>query len=130
MFGTKFTVMEIIGRLTADAKVNSLKDGRTVVNFTVAINESYKPKGSDTATKITHFINCGYWINSGIVAHLNKGTLVELYGRIGVNAWNNTDGEAKASLTFHVNNIKLHGGKVNKTTTTESGATATEDLPF
>lgn len=125
--------MEIIGRLTADAKVNTLKDGRTVVNFTVAINDSYKPKGSDTATQVTQFINCGYWLNPGIVAHLTKGTLVELYGRIGVNAWNNTDGEAKASLTFHVNNIKLHGGKSgNKATAAETqpAATATEDLPF
>lgn len=125
--------MEIIGRLTANAKVNSLKDGRTVVNFTVAVNDSYKPKGSEVATKVTQFINCGYWINPGIVAHLTKGTLVELYGRIGVSAWNNTEGEAKASLTFHVNNIKLHGSKSgNKAAATETqpAATATEDLPF
>ena len=34
---------------------------------------------------------------------------MELYGRIGVNAYNDLQGEAKASLTFHVNSIKLHG---------------------
>ena len=38
--------MEIIGRLTADAKVNTLKGDRKVVNFSVAINESYKAKGT------------------------------------------------------------------------------------
>lgn len=64
--------MEIIGRVTADAKVNTLKDGRTVVNFTVAINDSYKPKGSDKPTKITQFVNCGYWVNPGIAAYLTK----------------------------------------------------------
>ncbi|PVD52185.1 single-stranded DNA-binding protein [Terrimonas sp.] len=124
--------MEIIGRVTADAKANTLKDGRTVVNFTVAINDSYKAKGVETPVKVTQFVNCGYWINPGIVPHLTKGTLVELYGRIGVNAWTNTEGEAKAGLTFHVNSIKLHGGKYSNPTPKEAAQpeATKEDLPF
>ena len=35
--------------------------------------------------------------------------MVELYGRMSANAWTNAEGEAKASLNFHVNSIKLHG---------------------
>src|SRR5215813_3553844 len=101
--------MEIVGRLTADAKVNTIKDERQVVNFTIAINDSYKPKGSEQPVKVTNYVNCSYWINSAIGEHLTKGSLVELSGRIGVNAWTNAGGEAKASLIFHVNNIKLHG---------------------
>ena len=101
--------MEIVGRLTADAKVNTLKDGRQVVNFSVAVNDSYKPKGNEQAVKVTNYFNCSYWVNPAIAEHLSKGTLVEIYGRIGVNAWTNADGEAKATLNFHVNNIKLHG---------------------
>ena len=101
--------MELVGRLTADAKVSTLKDERKVVNFSIAINDSYKPKGSELVTKITTFVNCSYWINTAIAEHLTKSTLVELSGRIGVNAWTNAEGEAKASLTFHVNSIKLHG---------------------
>ena len=101
--------MELVGRLTADAKVSTLKDDRKVVNFSIAINDSYQPKNSELVTKITTFVNCSYWINPSIAEHLSKGVLVELSGRIGVNAWTSTEGEAKASLTFHVNNIKLHG---------------------
>jgi single-strand DNA-binding protein len=33
-----------------------------------------------------------------------------MYGRIGVTAYKDMEGEPKASLTFHVNKIKLHGG--------------------
>jgi len=101
--------MEIVGRLTADATVSTLKDERKVVNFSVAVNDSYKPKGSDTATKVTTYFNCSYWMSPAIAEHLTKGTLVECYGRISANAWTNGEGEAKASLNFHVNNIKLHG---------------------
>lgn len=102
--------MEIIARLTADAVVKTTKDDRQVVNFNVAINDSYKPKGSDQPVKTTTYVQCAYWVNPGIAQYLTKGTLVELYGRIGVNAYNSLQGEAKATLTFHVNNIKLHGG--------------------
>ncbi len=100
--------MEITGRLTADAKVTTLKDERQVVNFTIALNDFYKPKGSTEAKKIATYIQCSYWVNSKIAQHLNKGALVELYGRIGVNAYTNIEGAARASLTFHVNNIKIH----------------------
>lgn len=77
-------------------------------------------------------------MNAAIAQRLSKGTLVELYGRIGVNTWTNTEGEAKANLIFHVNNIKLYGGikpLINDahTATTVSAGESNEiadDLPF
>jgi len=36
--------MEIVGRVTQNAVVKQLKDERQVVNFTVAINDYFKPK--------------------------------------------------------------------------------------
>jgi single-strand DNA-binding protein len=101
--------MEIIGRITADAAVSETKAGKKVVNFSIAINDTSKIKGSDEVLKITTYVNCAYWINVGIAAYLTKGSLVECAGRIGINAWNGKDGDAKATLTFHVNSIKLHG---------------------
>lgn len=101
--------MEIIARVTADAAIKTLQSDKQVVNFNVAINDSYKPKGSSEATKITTYVQCAYWLNANIAPYLKKGTLVELQGRIGVNAWNNAQGEPKAAITFHVNSIKLHG---------------------
>ncbi|MFT3749084.1 MAG: single-stranded DNA-binding protein [Agriterribacter sp.] len=132
--------MEIVGRLTADAQVNTLKNERKVVNFSVVVNDSYKPKGNEQPVKVTTYFNCSYWINAAIAAHLIKGTLVELYGRISANAWTNAEGEAKASLNFHVNSIKLHG-KANRdaysnedaaASATKTGAITApiEDLPF
>lgn len=103
--------MEIIARLTKDAEVKTLKDERQVVNFSVAINDSYKPKGASEPIRVTTYVECAYWASPAIAKFLTKGTLVELYGRIGVNPYINIQGEARASLRFHVNNIKLHGGR-------------------
>lgn len=130
--------MEITARLTANAEVKTLKDERQVVNFNVAINDSYKPKGSSEITKLVTYVQCAYWVNSNIAQYLTKGTLVELHGRIGVSAYNNIQGEAKAALTFHVNSIKLHGKPKYENNNTESvspvaasaAAEQTDDLPF
>jgi single-strand DNA-binding protein len=63
---------------------------------------------------------------------------VECTGRIGENAWTGKDGDAKATLTFHVNNIKLHR-KSNASIATlapnvpmvsTSAAVVADDLPF
>ncbi len=126
--------MELIGRITADATVNTTKSGRKVVHFSIAMNDSYKPKNSDEWKKFTTFVNCSYWISDAVAKNLTKGTLVELYGRISVSAWKNAEGEAKGSLNFHVNNIKLHGkGNAGSKELIPSPADITEpleDLPF
>ena len=100
--------MIITGRVTKDAVIHELKDERRVVSFSVAVNDYYKPKGHEKGIKVTNYFNCSYWISSAIADQLKKGTVVELFGRIGINAYTDMQGEAKASLTFHVNSIKIH----------------------
>ena len=80
------------------------------MNFSVAINDSYKTKQGERKEQTTYY-NCSYWINAKIAEYLIKGTLVELSGRISSSAWIGKDGEIKSGLNFHTSNIKLHGGK-------------------
>ena len=128
--------MEITGRLTADAKVSSLKDERQIVNFTIAVNDYYKPKGGKDSKNIATYVQCAYWVNTKVAKHLTKGALVELSGRIGVNAYIHMDGTARASLTLHVNSIKIHSkGKnqsIERTSSIEASSITEpiEDLPF
>ena len=125
--------MEITGRITKDATVSKLKDDREVVNFSVAINDSYKTRESSEVKKFTTYFNCAYWVSSSIAKLLTKGTLVQLYGRISVNVYNDLQGSAKASLNFHVNNIKLLGRSNTPEKIPATAAEITEpleDLPF
>lgn len=100
--------MEITGRLTGNAQVRTLQNDRQVVNFTVAVNDSYKPKDGERVTH-TEFFDCSYWIGTGIAPYLTKGGIVELSGRLSTRAWINAEGEAKAGLNFHTSKITLHG---------------------
>ena len=128
--------MEIVGRITKDAVVNQLKDERKVVNFSIAVNDYYKPKNSGEGVKITTYINCSYWISTKIANRLTKGTLTEISGRIYVNAYSGAGGEAKASLNCHVNNIKIHAFGKQETTSIQTETISKtkeevgDDLPF
>ena len=128
--------MELVGRITKDAVVNQLKDERKVINFSIAVNDYYKPKNGE-GVKITTYVNCSYWMREKIAERLTKATLVEISGRIFVNAYKGADGEAKASLNCHVNSIKIHSfGKQElvaitpNSETTSNSEEVTEDLPF
>ncbi|TWI18865.1 single-stranded DNA-binding protein [Sphingobacterium siyangense] len=130
--------MNIIGRLTRDAEVRNVSNNRQVVNFSVAVNDSYKTKQGERVEQTAYF-DCTYWRTPNVVKMLTKGLLVELTGRVSTRAWVNKDGEARAGLNFHTSQIKLHGGgnraeTVQATAQSESNgftAQGTEnDLPF
>ena len=126
--------MEIIGRVTKEAIVTTTKDERKVVNFSLVMNDYFKPKGDSEGVIVTNFVQCAYWIKPEIARHLTKGKLVELSGRIGVNAYKDQQGEARANLTFHVNSIKFHGnGKLlveAEAETPQKMQQPADDLPF
>ena len=124
--------MTIVGRLTKDAVVNQTKSEKEVVNFSIAVNDYYKPKNGE-AVKMTTYFNCAYWISTKVAQNLKKGTLVEVTGRISVTAFPGADGTAKASLNCHADNIKIHAwpkeveviGKAE-----QAAEEATDDVPF
>ena len=123
--------MEIIGRLTANAQVSEIKDGRKVVNFNVAVNDYYKTKAGE-AQKVTEFFRCAYWISPKVAKLLTKGTLVSLYGRAGADAYMGKDGEPRASLRFHTSQIKIlsAGRKKEESENEEQSENSRDDLPF
>lgn len=132
--------MEITGRLTADATVHKVSENKEVVNFSIAINDSYKPKGSSEVKDVVTYINCSYWLNPKTARWLKKGALVQLFGRIGLNVYSSSDGKALGSLTFHTNNLKIVVF-AKRTEQSQSSGTAlpikkgtqaepTDDLPF
>ena len=130
--------MNITGRLTRNAEVRILSNEKQVVNFSVAVNDSYRNKQGERVEQTTYF-DCAYWITPNVARLLTKGTLVELIGRVSTRAWVNKEGEPRAGLNFHTSQIKLHGGSrraetvqaTEQANNNEFTAQGTEDdLPF
>ena len=118
--------------MTSDAVVKNLSEDRQVVEFSVAVNDFYKKKGAEKGTTVTNYYNCSFWLNAKSAERLKKSTLVQLFGRLTVNAYTDLQGNAKASLNFHVNSFTIH--QMPKTATVvPAPAEITEpidDLPF
>lgn len=125
--------MTIIGRTTKDAVVNTVKDNRKVVNFSIAINDTYKPRGGERV-QATTYCNCSYWVSDSVAEHLKKGALLEVVGRIFLSTFTTSDGTVKASLNCHVNSIKIHAWPKDAKQITEvpsgNSTDGKDDLPF
>mgnify|MGYP003574926304 CR=1 FL=1 len=116
--------MEITGRLTADAVVRTVKGDKKVVGFTVAVNDRFVVDGEKR--EVSTFFDCGYFRGIGIAEYLKKGNVVQVFGRVGINAYMGNDGQPKAGLNFHVSDIKLFGASASGG---GAGGTAVEVLP-
>jgi single-strand DNA-binding protein len=101
--------MNITGRLTGDAEISTLNNDRQVVNFSIAVNDSYRNKQGEHV-ELTEYFNCAYWLSPKVAPILTKGTVVELTGRVSARAWLGSDGEVRADLNFHTSQIKFFGG--------------------
>lgn len=128
--------MEITGRVVANSVVQKVGNDKQVVNFSIAINDNYKPKGSTEVKEVVTYINCSYWLNAKTADWLKKGALVQLSGRIGMNVYSNNEGKAIGSLTFHTNNIKILAFAKKAESSTMNSAVQNkkseiaDDLPF
>jgi single-strand DNA-binding protein len=104
----KQNVMEITGRLVANATVRAVNADKNVTGFRVAINRNYKSQGEQKQE--TAFVECTYWRTDAIAPFLKKGAIVQLYGFMTAEPWVNRDGEAQASLKFRTDNITMLTG--------------------
>jgi single-strand DNA-binding protein len=128
----------LTGRLTADAKVSVVNNDKKVVNFSIAMNDSYRSNGETVRT--TTYVDCAYWINEAVGEYLKKGLIVTLFGRLGSRAWLDKDGNPQSAITLNTSRIIFVGGgasdnnaaaakKDGKKQTAKAGADD-DDMPF
>lgn len=125
---------QLTGRITSNAKVNSISGNREVVNFTVVVNDTYKTKSGERE-QLSTFIECAYWRNSTVAKYLTKGQLVTVAGFIRPGAYLNKKGEPVGTIKCTVSEIDFLS-KSDKTAKsgsrkqTADAAETTDDLPF
>lgn len=130
--------MNITGRLTKDAQVYTTSQDKQVVNFTIAVNDSYRNKQGQRVEQTAYF-DCAYWVTPNVAPMLTKGSLVELSGRVSARAWEGKDGQPRAGLNFHTSQIKFYGSSKKTQSSQDSTEVErnkvvayeiTDDLPF
>lgn len=109
--------LSIIGRLGDDAQIKDLNSNQ-VIEFSVAVSESYTDKQGAKQTK-TNWYNCAKWGNQTAVAqYLKKGGQVYVSGKPNNRAYAKDDGTIVSVNGITVLEIELLGNKDDSSTQT------------
>ncbi|QCW21770.1 putative single-stranded DNA-binding protein [Flavobacterium phage V186] len=102
---------EFIGHICNDAEVKDLGINQ-VINFSVAVSESYVNKTTNEKITNTTWYECAKWGNNTQIAqYLKKGQQVYIMGKPNNRAWQNKQGDIKVVNAVKVTEILLLGGK-------------------
>lgn len=121
----------IIGNLTADPVQRTTQTGKTVSNFTIAVNRRGQKDAVD-------FFRVSAWekLGENCQKYLKKGRKVAVVGRVSVGTYEGQDGKTRASLEVVAEDVEFLSDKkdensqqVNKPDDGYSQVYS-EDLPF
>ena len=123
----------LTGRLTRDAELVTLPEGKQILKCSIAVNTGYGQYAKTLFVKVQQFLNAGS--NCSIKAYLLKGALIGCTGEISLNSWTAQTGELKSELvltTFGIQILKFvdKDTSVSGASTTEAVQKSVEDIAF
>lgn len=124
--------LELIGNLGANARSQTMNDGKTVVNFSIAVNNGKDGNGNQRPAT---WVSASLWYEKGkeakLLPYLLEGAKVYVSGYPKAEAYQDKTGVAVAGLNLFVNQIELLGAKKQDDNQQESLTNQTEDkLPY
>jgi len=128
--------LEIIGNVTKEPELRTTSTGKTVCNFTVAVNRRKKVEGQPDAD----FFRVSAWDQMGenCAKYLAKGKKVAVVGSVSVHVYSNGKGEPAANLEVLAKEVEFLSPRqeeapaqpVQKDQQTQMEVVETADLPF
>lgn len=98
----------VIGYLGRDPEMRFTPSGKSVANFSVACNRTWKGADGDKHTE-TEWFNVVAWGNLAEISKqiLSKGSLVYVEGRLQSRTWQDNDGQQHKSIEIVARDILL-----------------------
>jgi len=97
---------QVIGNLYKDAQIYKSENGKEFVAFTIVETDGYTDKTGKWQTKRT-FYNCIKWNATKLVSRLKEGIPLSLTGNFTAKPYTDAEGNAKASVTLLVQELKF-----------------------
>ena len=97
----------LVGRLGKDPEIRATQGGKSVANFSLATDESYKSKDGEKQKK-TEWHNIVVWgpsVENFVQPYLHKGDLIYVEGKLQTRSWEK-DGVTKYTTEINVTDIK------------------------
>lgn len=117
--------VNLVGRLTKDIDLRKTPSGKSVGNFTLAVNRRFKNQQGEYEAD---FIMCQIWGDSAdtLARYVHKGQMVAVAGRINTRNYENQQGQKVYVTEVIVENFTLIGGNNQK----QEQPKAPQDSPF
>lgn len=126
----------LIGRLTADPEVRATQDGKTIAQYTLAVDRRVAK-----ADQQTDFIRCVAWEKRGEFAerYLRKGSKIAVSGRIQTGSYTDRDGKKIYTTDVVIEECEFAESKAEAKPREDKGfqdaggfakVTEQEELPF
>lgn len=129
--------LTIIGNLTRDPESRTTQDGKTVCNFTVAVNRRQRNSNGQSEAD---FFRVAVWGNMAepCQKYLSKGKKVSVIGSVSVHTYTAQDGTTKAQMEVLARDVEFlsKAGEGGEQTAQEQHAPAgytpvgNDELPF
>lgn len=124
----------LTGRLTRDAELVTLPEGKQILKCSIAVNTGYGQYAKTTYVKVQQWLNAGS--TCGIKQYLVKGALIGCSGEISLSSWTTQAGETRSELvltTFGIQILKFMTEDTSApaaTSTTEATQKPIEEVAF
>ena len=124
--------VQLLGRTTNAIELKTTQSGKTVANFTLAVNRNYDREKTD-------FINCIVWNKTAeiMASYVAKGQLIAIDGEIQTRAFEDKNGNKRTATEVVVSNFYFAESKkadpnieYSKVDTSDFEEVEAEDLPF
>ena len=110
----------IVGTLGKDPEVKYAENGNSVVNVSVATNESWKDKETGQTRQRTEWHRIVMFGRLGEIAsqYLKKGSQAYFEGKINTNKWQDQSGNDRYSTQIVANEMQMLGRRSDSETVT------------
>lgn len=107
-----FNKITIIGNLGRDPELRYTPQGKAVCDFSLATNEKKRDKDG-IPQEIATWFRITLWGNQAEAAskYLKKGSQVYIEGRLGLEEWQDRDGNNRQTLTVQANELQFIGSR-------------------
>ena len=109
----------LTGRLVRDPELRKTQSGKSVANFTVAVD---RPRRKDQEATDADFVSCQAWNKTAeyIRNYAKKGTLIGVDGRIQTRNYDNTAGQKVYVTEVVCDSVSLLSGYGNRNITPDT----------
>ena len=121
----------LIGRLGQNPEVRTTKEGKSVVNFSLATDEKWNDRNGEKQSR-TEWHRITLWDKQAEIAsqYLTKGSLVYVEGKIQTKDWVNKEGQKQTSHEIVASNFRMLGDTKKAETEAQESEVTSEDIPF